>query len=77
MKVIRIMLLKIVNQSMENIDKILEKDTGNLTRSPGSEHLLLSTYISLLNHFSLANYLLNGHKLMLHLFLRKAVSCRQ
>ena len=28
------------------------------------------------NHFALAKYLLNGHKIMLHLFLRKAVSYR-
>ena len=34
-------------------------------------------HFSLLNHFVLANYLLNEHKLMLHLFLRKPVSYRQ
>ena len=30
--------------------------------------------LSLLNHFALANYLLNGHELMLPLFSRKAVN---
>ena len=33
--------------------------------------------LSLLNHFVLANYLLNGHKLMLQLFLSQAVSYRK
>ena len=33
--------------------------------------------LSLPNHFVLANYLLNGHKLMLHRFFRKALSYRQ
>ena len=32
MKVVRILLLKIVNQFMKNIDKILETDTWNLPR---------------------------------------------
>ena len=38
MKVIRILLLKIGNQSMENINTILEKNHWNLTRSSGDGH---------------------------------------
>ena len=38
MKVIRIMLFKIVNQSMENTNKIIEKNNSNLKRSPGDGH---------------------------------------
>ena len=45
MKVIRILLPKIVNQPMENIDKILENNTWNFTRSPGAGHSLLLTCI--------------------------------
>ena len=37
----RILLLKIVNQSMENINKLIEKNTWNFTRSPGDRHFLL------------------------------------
>ena len=49
MKEIRILLLKIVNQSM---DKLLEKNICNLAKSPGAGHSLLATCIfSLLLHF--------------------------
>ena len=37
-KIIRILLLKIVNSSMENINKIFEDTNWNLTRSLGDGH---------------------------------------
>ena len=49
---------------------------GRLLQSLAKEITPIVT-LSLLNQLALANYLLNGHKLMLHLFLRKAVSYRQ
>ena len=38
MKIIRILLLKIIDQSMENINKLTEKNTWNFTKSPGDGH---------------------------------------
>ena len=55
-----------------------DKLPGRLLQSLAKEITPVVHFIfTLLNHFVLANYLLNGHKLMLHLFLRKAVSYRQ
>ena len=54
-----------------------DKLPGRLLQSIAKEITPVEYNLSLLNYFVLANYLLNGHKLMLHLFLRKAVSYRQ
>ena len=41
LKVIRIVLLKLVNSSMENINQILKKNNWNLQSSPGDRHCSL------------------------------------
>ena len=45
MIITRILLVKIVNQSMENINKLIEKDTWNFTRSPGDRHFCYCRHV--------------------------------
>ena len=52
-----------------------DKLPGRLLQSLAKEITPVAHFI--FTHFALANYLLNGHKLMLHLFFKKAVSYRQ
>ena len=47
MKITRILLLNIVNQSMENIKKIIENNTGNFTISPDDGHFYYCRHVYL------------------------------
>ena len=56
-KVIRSLLLKIVNSSMENINKILDKNNWNLTRSPDDGHCTF--------HIDIGTYSAVGHTIFI------------
>ena len=62
-----------VNGTLQNgLESGKNKPFWKYVKSPKQETFGISALKS-----NVANYLLNGHKLMLHLFLRKAVSYRQ
>ena len=59
LKVIRILLLKIVNQSIKNINNIFENNNWNLTRSLGGRHCPRYSVVGYTHIFSI--FIINSH----------------